>query len=220
MIQLLLVEDQQLLRQGLKRLLDAQADLQVVGEAANGQQAVIQVEQLRPDFVLMDIRMPVMDGVKATQVICERFPETKVMVLTTFDDDEYINQAMRFGAVGYLLKNTPAEDLAQAIRAAHKGYTQLAPGVMAKVLAQTTSPINQGSDQAHKLAELTPREREVLNLIATGANNQEIADILCISCKTVRNHVSSILNRLDLRDRTQAAVFAHTFLISVPSQEV
>ena len=212
MIHLLLAEDQILLRQGLKRLLDAQPDLHVVGEVDNGQQAIAQVEKLKPDLVLMDVRMPVMDGVTATQIIGHRFPNTKVMVLTTFADDQYVTEAMQFGAIGYLLKDTPAEDLAQAIRAAHKGYTQLAPGLMNKVISQASSPMKQAASQHQKLKDLTPREREVLSLVATGASNQEIAEILCISSKTVKNHVSSILNELGLRDRTQAALFACSFL--------
>lgn len=212
MIRLLLVEDQTILRHGLRRLLDTQPDLQVVGEAENGQQAIDYVEQFQPDIVLMDVRMPVMDGVTATRLIGERFSQPKVLVLTTFADDEYVAQAMQFGAIGYLLKDTPAEDLANAIRAAYKGYTQFAPGLFKKVFAHPPAPLmSSKADSAGVLAELTPREREVLSLIATGANNREIAEILCITEKTFKNHVSSILSRLNLRDRTQAAVFAHTF---------
>jgi DNA-binding NarL/FixJ family response regulator len=211
MIRLLLVEDQALLREGLKRLLDSQADLQVVGEAADGQQAIDQVKALRPDLVLMDVRMPVMDGVTATRLISERFPATKVLVLTTFADDEYVEQAMQAGAMGYLLKDTPTEDLATAIRSAHKGYTQFAPGLFKKVFAQSDSSSHSTKQSTMALAELTPREREVLSLIATGASNREIAEVLVISEKTVKNHVSNILTRLNLRDRTQAAVFACSF---------
>ncbi|BAU15336.1 two component transcriptional regulator, LuxR family [Leptolyngbya sp. NIES-3755] len=208
MIRLLLVEDQIILRQGLKRLLEAQPDLQVVGEAENGQSAVEQAAQLQPDLILMDVRMPVMDGVTATQIICDRHPQIKIVIFTTFDDDAYVAQAIQQGAIGYLLKDTPAEDLAHALRAAYKGYTQLAPGLMKKVVSY--SPPSQPLSQSDSLATLTPREREVLSLIATGANNREIAEILCITEKTVKNHVTSILSRLNLRDRTQAAVFAHS----------
>lgn len=208
MIRLLLAEDQTIIRQGLRRLLDAHADLQVVGEAENGQQAV-ELATLQPDLVLMDIRMPVMDGMTATQIICDRFPNIKVLVLTTFDDEQYIEQVMEFGAIGYLLKDTPSEELADAIRSAHKGYTQLGPGLFKKAFSpRSASPVNNPVE----MAQLTPREREVLSLIATGASNCEIAEILCITQKTVKNHVSSILSRLNLRDRTQAAVFAHSFL--------
>ncbi|MEA5507037.1 response regulator transcription factor [Halotia wernerae UHCC 0503] len=213
MIRLVLVEDQTIIRQGLRRLLESHADLQVVGEAENGQQAVEQVTALQPDLVLMDVRMPGMDGVTATQLICDRFPTIKVLVLTTFDDEQYVQQLMDFGAIGYLLKDTPLEELADAIRSAHKGYTQLSPGLFKKAFSQRSEPATHAASPARlELAELTPREREVLSLIATGASNREIAEILCITEKTVKNHVSSILSRLNLRDRTQAAVFAHSFL--------
>ncbi len=214
MIRLLLVEDQTIIREGLKRLLESQPDLQVIAEAENGQKAIKIVETLyitsSPlDIVLMDVRMPVMDGVTATEIICKKYPNIKVLILTTFDDDEYVGKAMEFGAIGYLLKDTPTVDLANAIRAAYKGYTQLGPGLLKKALShQPNSRLNPAANQKAALAELTPREREVLSLIATGANNREIAEILCISEKTVKNHVTNILSRLNLRDRTQAAVFA------------
>lgn len=209
MIRLLLVEDQTILRQGLKRLLEAQADLQVVGEAENGHSAVEQAQQLQPDLILMDVRMPIMDGVTATKIICGNNPDAKIVIFTTFDDDAYVAQAIQYGAVGYLLKDAPAEDLANALRAAYKGYTQLAPGLMKKVVSYAP-PAQIPSPQTEALASLTVREREVLNLIATGANNREIAEILCIAEKTVKNHVTSILSQLNLRDRTQAAVFAYS----------
>jgi DNA-binding NarL/FixJ family response regulator len=207
MIRLLLVDDESLIRRGLKALLKLEADLQVVGEADNGQTALAQVEALQPDVVLMDIRMPVMDGVAATKAITERFAQTNVLVLTTFDKDEYVTQALLNGAAGYLLKDTPSEEIAQAIRAVHKGYTQLGPGLGKKVITQISTsvkPSPEGWD------ELTPREQEILHLIATGASNKEIAQALFIAEKTVKNHVSSILSRLNLRDRTQAAIFANS----------
>ncbi len=207
MIRLLLVDDESLIRRGLKALLKLEADLQVVGEADNGQTALAQVEALQPDVVLMDIRMPVMDGVAATKAITERFAQTNVLVLTTFDKDEYVTQALFNGAAGYLLKDTPSEEIAQAIRAVHKGYTQLGPGLGKKVITQISTsvkPSPEGWD------ELTPREQEILQLIATGASNKEIAQTLFIAEKTVKNHVSSILSRLNLRDRTQAAIFANS----------
>lgn len=212
MIRLLLVEDQTIIRQGLRRLLDTHADLQVVGEAENGQQALDQVAALQPDLVLMDVRMPVMDGMTATQMISDRFPDVKILVLTTFDDEEYIEKVMTFGAIGYLLKDTPSEELADAIRSAHRGYTQLGPGLFRKAFSQRSASAEQTRSSAVELSHLTPREREVLNLIATGASNREIAEILCITEKTVKNHVSSILSQLNLRDRTQAAMFAHSLL--------
>ncbi len=209
MIRLLLVDDQHLMRQGLRALLELEAELQIVGEADNGQSALQQIEQLQPDVVLMDVRMPLMDGVAATRQACQRFTGVKVLMLTTFDDDQYVAEALRHGARGYLLKDTPSEELAAAIRAVHKGYTQLGPGLAQKVMAKVPAPAPGPSP---RLADLTPREQEVLRLIAAGANNREIAQTLYISEGTVKNHVTSILNRLNLRDRTQAALFAQAFL--------
>jgi DNA-binding NarL/FixJ family response regulator len=207
MIRIVIVEDQTIVRQGLKGLLEAQPDLQVVGEAENGVQALEQVERLKPDVALMDLRMPIMDGVAATKQICDRFSETKVLVLTTLDEDDYIAQAMQYGATGYLLKDTPAAELANAIRSAAQGYTQLSPGLFQRAIAHQSKPAAPPSHPG--LAALTPREREVLSLIATGAKNHEIAEILGVSEKTIKNHVTNILSRLNLRDRTQAAVFIH-----------
>lgn len=213
MISIVLVDDQHLIRQGLKALLELESDLQVVGEAENGQMAIALVASMQPDVVLMDIRMPVMDGVAATKEITQRFPNTKVLVLTTFDDDQYVAEALRYGAMGYLLKDTPSEELAGAIRSVHRGYTQLGPGLVEKIMAQLPIPA-PATDLAPPSCwdELTPREQEVLRLIAKGASNREIAKSLYISEGTVKNHVTNILNRLNLRDRTQAAIFANSFL--------
>lgn len=208
MIRVLLVDDQRIIREGLRSLLEAKPDLEIVGEADNGQIALEQALSLKPDVVLMDVRMPVMDGVAAIRALHQQLPETKVLVLTTFDDDEYVSQSMRYGAKGYLLKDTPSEELAEAIRAVNKGYTQLGPGLFEKAI--TTAPTVQTPPQ---LAALTPREREVLQLIAAGRSNREIAQALYISERTVKNHVNSILNRLNLRDRTQAAIFATTLSV-------
>lgn len=218
MIRVLLVDDQSLIRQGLKALLELEPDLQVVGEADNGQNALDLIETLQgtplqPDVVMMDVRMPVMDGVAATREISDRFAGTKVLVLTTFDDDEYVATALRYGAIGYLLKDTPSEELAAAIRAVHKGYTQLGPGLVEKIMAKVpaAAPVPPASPPS-SWDELTPREQEVLRMIAKGASNREIAKALYISEGTVKNHVTNILNRLNLRDRTQAAIFANSFL--------
>jgi DNA-binding NarL/FixJ family response regulator len=210
MINILLVDDQNLIRQGLKALLELEPDLRIVGEAENGKIAIELVKNIQPNVVLMDIRMPIMDGVMATQQICQQFPNTNILILTTFDDDNYVAAAIKYGAKGYLLKDTPSEEIAAAIRAVHLGYTHLAPGMMAKVIGSHID--KQVVDLPQELAELTPRELEVLKLIAIGANNREIAGQLYISEGTVKNHVTNLLNRLNLRDRTQAAILAKTYL--------
>ncbi|MEO0376196.1 MAG: response regulator transcription factor [Cyanobacteria bacterium P01_A01_bin.17] len=225
MIQLLLVDDQTIVRQGLKVLLDAQPDFQVVGEAATGAQAVSQVEALLPDVVLMDIRMPEMDGVAATQKICQLFPETKILVLSTFNDDDYVARVMQFGAKGYLLKDSHIEELAQAIRSIYQGFTQLGPGLFKKAVTSIRPPFVSAtppnpveySTLPQPLMTLTPREREVLCLIIAGDTNREIAESLYISERTVKNHITSILSRLNVRDRVQAAMFASPFLAQLKS---
>lgn len=210
MIRILLVDDQNLIRRGLVALLEAEPDLEVIGEAENGQRAIELAQILQPDVVLMDIHMPVMDGVTATQMICQQLPSVKVLVLTTFDEDEYVAEALRVGARGYLLKDMPSEELANAIRTVHKGYTQLGPGLVKKVMAKVTAmPIRQPS-LPPGWQQLTRRELEVLRLVAKGASNREIAESLYIAEGTVKNHVTNILHRLNLRDRTQAAIVAHS----------
>jgi DNA-binding NarL/FixJ family response regulator len=212
-IRVLLVDDQSIIRNGLQALLELEPDLEIVGSAENGQAAVQQAIALQPDVVLMDIRMPVMDGVAAAAAMRMQLPHTKVLMLTTFDEGADIAAALQQGAIGYLLKDTPSEELAQSIRAAHKGYTQLSPGILQKVVAQVSSPATlPKSELPIGFAELTPREREVLRQIAYGANNREIANTLFISEGTVKNHVTNLLGRLELRDRTQAAIFAQSVL--------
>jgi DNA-binding NarL/FixJ family response regulator len=214
MIRILLVDDQIIIRQGLRSLLESQADFQIVGEAENGKIAIAVVEQLydtpeQPDLILMDVRMPVMDGVAAIKKLSEQFSSISVLVLSTFDDDEYITQAMQFGAKGYLLKDTAIEEIANAIRTAIKGYTQLGPGLFEKFLTTSSQhhyPLSQ--ELATTLQALSPREKEVLSLIAQGASNKEIAQKLYIAERTVKAHVTSILSQLNLRDRTQAAILA------------
>ncbi|MEG3846348.1 response regulator transcription factor [Microcoleus sp. herbarium19] len=210
MIRLLLVDDQQLICQGLKAMLSLESDLEVIGVAHNGKAALEQVEALQPDVVLMDLKMPVMDGREATRLICQSFPNTSVLVLTTFDDDGYIVDAMRAGAKGYLLKDMPSEELAQAIRLVRSGYTQLAPGLIDKLMTGfCAAPTTQPSKQP-ELAQLTPREQEVLRLIGTGLTNRDIAQQLFISEGTVKTHVTHLLNRLNLRNRSQLAIYAHS----------
>jgi DNA-binding NarL/FixJ family response regulator len=215
MIRLLLVDDQQLICQGLKAMLSLEPDLEVIGIAHNGKAAVEQVEALQPDVVLMDLKMPVMDGREATRLICQSFPNTSVLVLTTFDDDRYIVDAMRAGAKGYLLKDMPSEELAQAIRLVQSGYTQLAPGLMDKLItgfcaAPTTPAPTAQPSKLPALEQLTPREQEVLRLIGKGLTNRDIAQQLFISEGTVKTHVTHLLNRLNLRNRSQLAIYANS----------
>jgi DNA-binding NarL/FixJ family response regulator len=210
MINILLVDDQNLIRQGLKALLELEPDLKIIGEAENGQIAIELARELQPNVVLMDIRMPIMDGVMATKEICRQFPDVHILILTTFDDDTYVSAAIEYGAKGYLLKDTPSEEIAAAIRAVDRGYTHLAPGMMEKVISGRVHEPEIALPS--EIAGLTPRELEVLKLIAVGANNREIAQKLYISEGTVKNHVTNLLNRLNLRDRTQAAILAKTYL--------
>jgi DNA-binding NarL/FixJ family response regulator len=211
MIRLLLVDDQSLIREGLKAMLDLEADLQVIGSADNGKTALEQVVALQPDVVLMDVRMPVMDGREATRLICDRFPNTKVLVLSTFDDDRYISDAMRAGAKGYLLKDMPSEELAQAIRLLYCGYTQFAPGLFEKLMNHVADAETAASEQSTEaITQLTPREQDVLELIADGSTNRDIAHQLHIAEGTVKSHVTHLLTRLNLRNRAQLAIYAHS----------
>ncbi len=209
MIRLLLVDDQDLICQGLKAMLSLEADLEIVGTANNGQVALEQAVALQPDVVLMDLRMPVMDGREATRTIAQQYPHIKVLVLSTFDDDQYVADAMRAGAKGYLLKDMPSEELAQAIRFVQLGYSQLAPGLMEKLMAQPASP-TPALIPAAAIVHLTPREQEVLNLIGAGSTNRDIAQQLFISEGTVKTHVTHLLSRLGLRNRAQLAIYAHS----------
>ncbi len=215
-IRLLLVDDQDIIRRGLKALLRQEPSLEVIGEANQGQAALDWLEgrQARseplPDVILMDIRMPVMDGVVATLRVRQTFPALRVLVLTTFDDEVYVSQALQNGASGYLLKDTPLEELTATIHSVSKGYLQLGPGLADKLLRPTPKPPTLPPE----LEALTTREREILDLIAKGASNREIAQQLYISEKTVKNHITHILSQLGLRDRTQAALFAQGVLPS------
>ena len=208
MIRLLLVDDQTIIRRGLKSLLELTSDLEVVGEAENGAVAVDQVQALKPDVVLMDLRMPIMDGVAATKAIVDHCPGVKVLVLTTFDEEDSVGQAIQAGAIGYLLKDTEPDELVQAIRMVNKGYAQMGPGLLSKAMAAPRTATPNPAQQA-AFATLTPREQEVLTLIARGLSNREIAAELYIAESTVKNHVTRILSQLGLRDRTQAAIFSN-----------
>ncbi|BAU12359.1 two component LuxR family transcriptional regulator [Leptolyngbya sp. NIES-3755] len=210
-IRVLLVDDQSLIRQGLKAMLELETDLQIVGDADNGKVALELVAQLQPDVVLMDIRMPEMSGQTATKFITQNFPAVKVLILSTFDDDAYIAGAMQAGARGYLLKDMPSRELATAIRFVHQGYTQFGPGLFKK-LSIAASDAQDSSETASNIPSLTPREQEVLQLIGRGATNREIAQQLYITEGTVKTHVTSILNRLNLRNRSQIAIYANSVL--------
>ncbi|MFB2879424.1 response regulator [Floridanema aerugineum] len=210
-IRLLLVDDQTLICQGLKTMLELEPDLCVVGIANNGEVAIQQVAALNPDLVLMDVRMPVMDGRAATRAICQQFSDVKVLVLSTFDDDRYISDSIRAGAKGYLLKDMPADELVQAIRLAHRGYTQMAPGLMEKLMANTSeTEMAQSEPTTPDLESLTPREQDVLRLIKNGLTNREIAKELYISEGTVKTHVTHLFDRLNLRNRAQLAIYANS----------
>jgi DNA-binding NarL/FixJ family response regulator len=212
-IKLLLVDDQALFREGLHTLLSVQPDLEVVGEAANGNEALTMAAALLPDVVLMDLRMPVLDGVAATRQLHAAQPECRIIILTTFDADEYVFDGLRAGAIGYLLKDVPSEKLVEAIRTAVRGETFLQPSVAAKVVAEftrltQTQAAPAPSKDAALLDTLSERELEILRLVASGASNKEIANTLFITEGTAKNHLTNILSKLGVRDRTQAALKA------------
>jgi len=206
-VRVLVVDDQQLIRDGIAALLSIRPGITVVGTAVNGREAVAKAVELRPDVVLMDVRMPELDGVAAVAVLRDRAPKCRVVMLTTFDDEEYVVQALRAGAGGYLLKDLPAEELAHAIRLAHAGVTQLDASVAGRLAAALPAPA-PAPGPAPVAAALSPREIDILRLVARGRTNREIAAQLYLSEGTVKNHISRILTRLALRDRTQAALHA------------
>ena len=208
-IKILLVDDQALFREALRTLLSVQPEFEIIGEAGNGAEALRLAKQLVPEVVLMDLQMPVLDGVAATRRLRDELPHCRVIALTTFDDDEYVFEGLRAGAVGYLLKDVASEKLCEAIRAAARGESFLQPSVAAKVVAEFARISN--SKQIHSpllLEPLSNRELEILRLLASGASNKEIAAALFIAEGTVKNHVTNILAKLEVRDRTQAALKA------------
>jgi DNA-binding NarL/FixJ family response regulator len=214
-IRVLVVDDQRIICEGIASLLGLHADIAVVGLAFNGQEALEQVAQLQPDVVLMDLRMPVMNGIAATKAIQQQFPGCQVLVLTTFDDDTSILEALQAGAVGYLLKDIPAQELAQAIRAANQHLYLFDQSIAGRVVAalreaipEAKQPVPTPPAAPQPTSDLSLREMEVLRLVAQGASNREIARQLVISEGTVKAHISNILGRLGLRDRTQAALLA------------
>ena len=205
-MKIIICDDQSIVRDGLEMLLKLEPDMQVVGTAGDGASAVELVAQKRPDMVLMDLKMPVMNGVEATRRIRAQFPEIKVLVLTTYADDEWVFDAIQAGASSYLLKDTPRDDVIRAIRGTAEGKTYVDPSVAGKVLRQVSSHRSQPASNI--TADLTEREIAVLRLIAKGLNNKDISEQLFLSEGTIRNHVSAILAKLGVSDRTQAAVIA------------
>ena len=210
-IRVLLVDDQQLVRTGFRMILADEADIEVVGEARDGSEGVAQAARLEPDVVVMDIRMPVMDGVEATRrIVSERGGRSRVLILTTFDADEYVVEALRAGASGFVLKDVPPDDFAAAIRTIAGGDALLAPSVTRQLLDRFRNRLPTATgDSDQRLDVLTDRELEVLKLVARGLSNREIADQLVLAEPTVKTHVSHMLLKLDLRDRAQAVVLAY-----------
>ena len=209
MIRVLIADDQDLVRAGFRMILDVEDDIEVVGEAGDGHEAIEAAAALDPDVVLMDVRMPEMDGIEATQRLVASRSRARVLMLTTFDADEHIYDAMKAGASGFLLKNAPPAQLVAAVRATAAGEAQIAPAIVRRMVEEFVRRPPPGTTRPAALSELTAREIDVLKLIARGLTNADIAGILFLSEATVRTHVSRILAKLELRDRTQAAVVAY-----------
>ncbi|MEM7534348.1 MAG: response regulator transcription factor [Chloroflexota bacterium] len=206
-IRILLVDDQRLMRDGLRTLLDLEDDLQVVGEAADGQEALTLYADLQPDVILMDVQMPGMDGVEATKRLRNQSANARVIILTTFDDDEYIFEGLRAGALGYLLKAASGEELATAVRTVAAGNALIDPSVTRKVVAEFARLAQPARDPSDGLPEpLTERETDILKLLAQGLTNREIAQRIFLAEGTVKNYVTTILQKIGVRDRTQAAI--------------
>jgi DNA-binding NarL/FixJ family response regulator len=214
-IKLLLVDDDDLVRTGLKMIIESDPEFDVVGEAANGAQGIALADRLNPDVILMDIQMPEMDGIEATRILTEKSPDPdngpRILVLTTFEQDEYVFQALRAGASGFLLKRTPADELITGIKVIAEGESLLSPSITRRLInefANTTSS-SMTHESAAMLDSLTEREMEVLQLVSHGNSNLEIADALVVSEGTVKTHVKRVLAKLEVRDRTQAVIFAY-----------
>ena len=208
-VRVLIADDQGMVRSGFTTLLNSEPDIEVVGEAVNGQEAVTRALQLRPDVILMDVRMPVMDGLQATRQITTMDGAPRVLVLTTFDLDDYVYQALRWGASGFLLKDASARELAEAVRVVAAGDALLSPSVTRRLIAEFARMGAPRGPSRKTLQDLTERETEVLALVARGLSNAEIAGHLVVAEQTVKTHVSRILMKLGLRDRTQAVVLAY-----------
>lgn len=207
-IRIMIADDQRLMREGLKTILELENDIQVIGLAENGRDLLDIIEIDIPDVILLDIRMPVMDGVECTKQIKQKCLDIKVLILTTFDDDDYIIEALSNGADGYLLKDLSAEKLISSIRDLYHGNAILQPEIAAKLVSHITRPQKKGSQELDSRDELTDREKEVLTLVARGMGNREIANALFISEGTVKNYISSIYNKLQISDRAKAVLYA------------
>ena len=211
MIKVLIADDQELIRQSLKIVLNSRSEFEVTDAVANGVEVIQSIRRNMPDVILMDIRMPKMDGVQCTKIVKEGYPDIKIIILTTFDDDEYVYNALRFGASGYLLKGVSMDGLAEAIRTVYQGQAMINPDIASKVLrffsqmASDNSPIRIEEQQ---VGELTANEWKIIDEVAKGRSNKEISEKLSLSEGTVRNYISTILDKLTLRDRTQLAIWA------------
>jgi DNA-binding NarL/FixJ family response regulator len=217
-IRVVIADDQQLVRAGFTMILDAEDDIEVVGEASDGREAVSEVRRLRPDVVLMDIRMPEQDGIEATRQLADGDGSPRILILTTFDLDEYVYDALRAGASGFLLKDTPPEQLVQAIRVVADGESLLSPSVTKRVIEEFVARKRPAVPKPRGLDELTAREAEVLTLVARGLSNAEIARELWVSETTVKTHVARVLMKLGLRDRVQAVVLSYEHGVVEPGQ--
>lgn len=207
-IKLIIAEDEPVARQAMARLFDLETDIEVVGEAENGEIAIDLARRALPDVILMDIRMPKLDGIKATQMIKQEMPNVAIVILTIYDDDTNVFQAIKAGAIGYILKDSPLDEAMNAVRAAYRGEGIMHPAIAGRVMKEFARLHNERSTDLEMFADLTDREREVLKLIAQSKRNSEIAEVLFISEKTVKNHVSNILFKLQANDRTEAALYA------------
>jgi DNA-binding NarL/FixJ family response regulator len=217
-IRVVLVDDQSLIRTGFKMILEAEDDIEIVGEASDGEQGVVTTQQLQPDVVLMDVQMPMMDGIQATGLIVqEKSIRSRIVILTTFERDDYVFEALRAGASGFLLKNSPPEELVHAVRVVAAGDALLAPSVTRKVIEGFIARPARHNNEV-ELARLTERETEILRLLATGKSNAELAVRLFVGEGTIKTHVSNVLTKLGLRDRMQAVIFAYESGLIEPGQ--